>query len=308
MNLSLPVDKVNAREINREKFRKEYVSKGRPLILKGFADLFPAGNLWTFDYFDQKIGDHIIGVIDNSVKKNTAITAPDLKMKFSEFSEIIRRDEETHYRIFLFNLFRECPDLRKEFPTPDLVRGILGNLGLTFFGGKNTNVRFHFDIDCSGVLMTQVIGRKRVILISPEYDKLLYKIPYASFSLVNLEKPDYRKFPALRFVQGHDFILHPGDALFMPSRYWHFNTYLEGGMAISYRILASRPVDVYNGIMNTTLRLLFDKFMNTILKEGWMEKKKKIAIRNANISLNKISPTSRNKLILVDRETADTLV
>ena len=90
------------------------------------------------------------------------------------------------------------------------------------------------------------------------------------------------KFPALRYVEGYDFILQPGDVIFMPSRYWHFNTYLEGGMAVSYRKLASRRADVYNGIMNTTLRLLFDKLMNAMLGEIWMEKKKNMAVERAN--------------------------
>lgn len=281
MELTLPVDKVDAREMTRELFRKEYLSKSRPLILEGFADLYPAGSLWTFEYLNQKMGHHTIGVFDNSKKKNTAYTTPDLKMTFAEFSEIIQRDEETPLRIFLFNMFKDFPEMRNDFPTPDLVKGILGNLGLTFFGGKNTTVRFHFDIDCSSVLMTQVIGRKRVILIPPEYDELIYKVPMASFSLIDPDKPDYKKFPALRFVKGHDFILQPKDALFMPSRYWHYNTYLEGGMAISYRVLANRPADVYNGIMNTTLRLMFDKTMNSLLKERWMEKKRQLAFDRA---------------------------
>lgn len=289
MNLNIPIEQRDAREINRSNFRQEYVSKSKPLLIKGFANLYPAGNLWTFDYLDKKMGDHIVGIIDNSRKKSTAITTPDLKMKFSEFSAIIRRDEETPYRIFLFNMFKEVPEMRKDFPTPELARGVLGNLGLTFFGGKNTTVRFHYDIDCSGVLMTQVIGRKRVILIAPKFDKFLYKVPFASFSLTDPEKTDYSNFPAMRFVEGYDFVMQPGDALFMPSRYWHYNTYLEGGMAISYRILASRPIDVYNGVMNTTLRLIFDKTMNAISGEKWMERKKAAAIENANNAIKQLS-------------------
>jgi hypothetical protein len=281
MDLTLPINEMDAREITRQNFRDDYLIKSRPLIIKGFANLFPAGKLWTFDYLDKKIGDHIIGVIDNSKKKNTALTSPDLKMKFSEFSAIIRRDQETSYRIFAFNMFREFPEMRKEFPTPEIINGVLGNLGLTFFGGKNTTVRFHFDIDCSGVLMTQVIGRKRVILIPPVYDKLLYKVPFASFSLIDLEKPDYEKFPGLNYVKGYDFILQPGDALFMPGRFWHFNTYLEGGMAISHRVLAHNPADLYNGIMNTTIRLIFDKFMNVLQGDNWMDRKRAIAFENA---------------------------
>jgi hypothetical protein len=286
MNLSLAINQADAPEMTRERFRKYYLSDSLPLVIKNFSTLFPAGRLWTFDYLDEKIGDHIIGVLDNRKKKLTAITSPDLRMKFSEFSAIIRRDEETSYRIFAFNMFREFPELRNEFPTPEIVRGLLGNLGLTFFGGKNTTVRFHFDIDCSGVLMTQVIGRKRVILIPPAYNRFLYKVPFTSFSMVDLEKPDYETFPGLKYVEGYDFILQPGDALFMPSGYWHFNTYLEGGMAISYRVHPQKPADIYNGIMNTTIRLLFDKAMNNVMQEKWMETKKTIAFENVNRAIN----------------------
>jgi ribosomal protein L16 Arg81 hydroxylase len=295
MELSLQVEVSEKPGMSREEFRRDYLSKSRPVIIRNFADQFPAGKLWTFDYLNQKMGDHIVGVIDNSVKKNTALTHPDLKMKFHEFTDIIRRDEETKYRIFGFNMFREFPELRKEFPTPKIVSGILGNLALTFFGGKNTTVRFHYDIDCSGVLMTQLIGRKRVILIPPQYNDLLYKVPFASFSMINLENPDYDKFPGLKYVKGYDFILQPGDALFMPARYWHFNTYLEGGMAVSFRVIANNPEDFYTGIMNTTLRLLFDKSMNSLQGEKWMEMKKNRAILNANKALKKLEVNDRRK-------------
>lgn len=286
MELSLQIDVSENTGMSREEFRRDYLSKAKPLVIEGFANQFPAGKLWTFDYLNQKMGDHVVGVVDNSVKKNTALTHPDLKMKFRDFSEIIRRDEETSYRIFAFNMFREVPELRKEFPTPKIASGILGNLGLTFFGGKNTTVRFHYDTDCSGVLMTQLIGRKRVILIPPQYERFLYKVPFASFSLANLERPDYEQFPGLKYVRGYDFILQPGDALFMPARHWHFNTYLEGGMAVSFRIIASKPADIYDGLMNTTLRLLFDKSMNALQGDKWMERKRAIALHKAGKALN----------------------
>ena len=298
MKLTLQIDHVDAAKITREEFRKNYLLPSKPLILRDFSSLFPAGKLWTFDYFKQKIGDYQIGVFDNSVKTNTAYVQPHLKMSFSKFVDIIQKDEETPYRIFLFNMFREFPELRKEFPTPDIIKGPLGNIGFAFFGGKNTKVRFHYDIDCSGVLMTQIIGRKRIILIPPLYNIMIYKVPLSSFSMIDPDKPDYNKFPALRYVQGYDFILNPGEALFMPSCYWHFNTYLEGGMAVSYRTLATKPSVVFNGIMNTTLRLLADKTMNKLLGDRWIERKRNTAIENANEMLAQIVKEQKDKVIL----------
>jgi hypothetical protein len=298
MNLTLQIDHVEANKISRDEFRKSYLLASRPVILHDFASLFPAGHLWTFDYLNQKIGNYEVGVFDNSVKTNTAYLQPHFKMPFSRFLDIIQRDEETPYRIFLFNLFREFPEFRKEFPTPEIIKGPLGDIGFAFFGGKNTKVRFHYDIDCSSVLMTQIIGRKRVILIPPLFNPLIYKVPLSSFSLIDPDAPDFKKFPALRYVQGYDFILYPGDALFMPSCYWHFNTYLEGGMAVSYRALATSPADIYNGILNSTVRLMADKIMNTLLGEKWMEIKKNIAIGNANEMMNQIDKEQKNRMIL----------
>jgi len=297
MKLTLQIDQIDALELSRDKFRNHYLTKSKPLIIKNFANLFPAGKLWTFEYLNKIMGNHKVGIIDSSKSRNTAYTGYDLIMSFSEYSSIIQRDEETPFRIFLLNMFKEFPELRKEFPTPDLVKGVLGNLGLAFFGGKNSKVRFHFDIDCSSVLMTQIIGRKRVILISPFYDKLIYKVPLTSFSLIDPDQPDYEKFSALRYVEGYDFIVQPGDAVFMPSRYWHFNTYLEGGMAVSYRIMANNPADIYNGLMNTTIRLVFDKFMNSTIGDSWMQKKKILAIDNANNMIKKLQEEQKITLL-----------
>lgn len=296
MDLSMYIDQVDARQITVDYFQRDYLAPARPLILKNFADLVPAGKLWTFNYLKDKIGNKTVGVFDNTKKSNTAYVKPDLQMPFSEFLDIIQRDEETPYRIFLFNMFKEFPELRKEFPTPAIARGVLENIGFSFFGGKNTHVRFHYDIDCSNVLMTQLIGRKRVILIPPDNSKLIYKVPFSSFSLIEPHRPDYRKYPALQYVKGYDFTLYPGDALFMPSRYWHFNTYLEGGMAVSYRIMAQNLQDVYNGFMNTTLRLAFDKCMNVIMGNSWMEKKKAMAFKNAAKQVRKIQ-SQQNRAI-----------
>lgn len=298
MDLSLHIDSINANELTSVHFRKNYLKKSRPLVIKNYSQLFPAGKKWTFNYLKEKIGPYKVGIFDNRIKTSTAYLKPDTYMPFADFLDILTRDEETPLRIFLFNMFREFPGLRKDFPTPTIMKGILGNMGFAFFGGKNTTVRFHYDIDASNVLMTQVLGRKRVILVSPEYNKLIYKLPYSSFSLIDPDKPDLTNFPALRYVKGYDFILEPGDAIFMPSRFWHFNTYLEGGMAVSYRLMAQNPVDLYNGVMNTTIRLFFDKIMARLYSDRWAEYKKSIAFSNANREMEKAFYTMKKYRVL----------
>ena len=199
-----------------------------------------------------------------------------------------------HTGFFSLICLKNFLNCEKDFPTPDLVKGVLGNLGLAFLEVRIQKSVFILISIVQSVLMTQIIGRKRVILISPVYDKLIYKVPLTSFSMIEPDRPDYNNFSALRYVEGYDFIIHPGDALFMPSRFWHFNTYLEGGMAVSYRTMANNPSDIYNGLMNTTLRLAFDKFMNSLMGDLWMEKKKIVAMDNANNMIKKLHKEQKN--------------
>jgi hypothetical protein len=298
MDLSLHIDSINADELTTEYFRENYLKTSKPLIIKGYSNLFPAGKKWDFNYLKKRFGTYQVGIFDNRIKTSTAYVKPDSYMPFSEYLDIIESNEVTPLRIFLFNMFKEFPELRKEFPTPVIMKGILGKIGFAFFGGKNTTVRFHYDIDASNVLMTQLLGRKRVILISPEYNRLIYKLPFSSFSLIDPDKPDLKRFPALRYVKGYDFTLHPGDALFMPSRYWHFNTYLEGGMAVSYRSMAHHVVDLYNGFMNTTVRLAFDKIMFRLFKDKWTDYKVRVAFANADEELRRAAFTMKEYKVL----------
>jgi len=288
MDLSLKIDEIQADDLSVKDFRENYLKKQVPVVIKNFSKLFPAGEKWTLDFFKEYLGDFEVGVFDNSVKTNTAYVNPNLKMPFSEFIDIIKKDEETDYRLFLFDLFKDFPELKKDFNNPEIIKGVLGHLGFAFFGGKNTEVRFHYDIDASSVLMTQFIGKKRVILIAPEYEDLIYKVPFNSFSLVDLDNPDYDTFPGLKYVKGYDFVLEAGDSLFMPSRYWHYNTYLEGGMAVAYRAMANNATDLYHGLMNTSVRILLDKSMNNLRKEKWMDSKTKMAFTKANNRIKEI--------------------
>jgi len=99
--------------------------------------------------------------------------------------------------------------------------------------GNQTRVAAHFDspenIACC------VAGRRRFILFPPEELENLYVGPLdftpagPSPSLVDFQQPDFEKFP--RFEQAlknaRSVELQPGDALFIPSMWWHHVEALE---------------------------------------------------------------------------------
>lgn len=286
MDLSLKIDTLHS--IDKHTFENHYLKTQTPFVIKGLVKKTKANNKWNLDYMRNQLGEVDVDVYDNRIKTNTAYTHGNLSMKFSSFIDIIKKKEPTSYRLFLFDGFKHAPHLREEFPCPDFFNGILGKIGFMFFGGQSTKVRMHFDIDMSNVLLTQFEGKKRVILFSPQYHDLLYKTPLNTFSIADIDNPDYEKFPALQYVKGYDVMLEEGDSLFMPSGYWHYITYQEGGFGVSYRKLAHNISLKYQGISNLTYKLWADKILNVMLNERWANYKINIAKKRAEQAVNKV--------------------
>jgi hypothetical protein len=296
MDLTQKIDVLEYSALDH--FNDSYFKPQIPVVIKGLASEKIAGKLWSIPYFKKTMGDIEVDVFDNSNKKSasSAFTTPDLKMKFGDYLSIIAKNEKTDLRIFLFNFFKSNPKLRKEFPCPTIFKGVLDKVGYMFFGGKNTTVRIHYDLDLSNVLLTHFGGKKKVILIAPEYTDLLYCLPYNTFSLINLDKINYSKYPGLAYVHGYECILDHGDSIFMPSGYWHYMTYLEGSFSISYRKVSPAFQTQIKGLLNIILKMPFDKVMNKVLGEKWLIIKEQKAQRNATKAIENMKLTQKNNL------------
>jgi ribosomal protein L16 Arg81 hydroxylase len=282
LDLSLICAVEDASTLTVEDFYKKYFWPQKPVLLKGLANLQPAGKKWTIDWFKETMGDLDIAVFDNNEKKHLYSTTvnPDFKMKFSDFLDIITKDEPSSVRMFRYNLYKQVPALRKDFSCPSFVRkGPMKRFGFMFLGGKDTDVRLHYDVDYSNVLLTQIHGSKRVILYAPDQSKFLYKVPYNTHSLADLKH--YENWPALKYAKGYEIIQEPGDGLFMPSGYWHYNTYLEGGISVAYRKIAGTPSGKWKGGSFVAFTMPFDKVMNKLLGAKWIARKNRICLEKA---------------------------
>lgn len=281
MDLTQPIDVLDY--VETKDFKNNYFIPQKPVVIKGLANDKIAGKRWTISYFKETMGDLEIDVFDNANKKSasSAFTKPDLKMKFGDYLSIINKNEKTDLRIFLFNIFKCNSELRNEFPCPTIFKGMLDSMGYMFFGGKDTTVRIHYDIDMSNVLLTHFGGRKKVVLIAPEYTDLLYCLPYNTYSLINLDEINHKKYPALAYVKGYECVLEHGDSIFMPSGYWHYMTYLEGSFSISYRKLAPTILSKMKGLMNIAVKMPYDKLMGRVLGSKWLPMKEQFAQRKA---------------------------
>ena len=188
-----PIDIVE--NISPKKFRKEYLLKEIPLITRGLWNEYPSTRKWMVDYFKKELGDIEVGVFDVKLQKEgRSFKQPHRKMKFAEYLDTITAEKENDVRLFLFNIFKHKPELKNDFSYPPLTRFYI-KIPFMFFGGKNSKVRIHQDMDWSNVFLTQLHGRKEVFLFHPRYSRLLYKYPFGVHNSVNIDQPDYKKYP-----------------------------------------------------------------------------------------------------------------
>ena len=99
--------------------------------------------------------------------------------------------------------------------------------------GNQTCIAAHFDVPDNVACV--VAGRRRFTLFPPDQLENLYVGPldYApagqSISMVDLRDPDFEKYPRFRTALQHAQVaeMQPGDALFIPSMWWHHVQGLE---------------------------------------------------------------------------------
>jgi hypothetical protein len=67
----------------------------------------------------------------------------------------------------------------------------------------------------------------------------------------------------------------------MPSGYWHYMTYLEGGFSISYRKIAQTFGTKLQGVNNICVAMPLDKLCNKVMGSRWLKTKKEMANKRA---------------------------
>jgi len=269
--------------ITPEEFKSNYYVPQKPVVITGLAKKWSAYTKWTWDYFKQIVGNQQVALYNN-VKSDayTPINTADDYKTFGEYIDMIQQGP-AGWRIFLFNIFDHAPQLINDFTWPeDLMKGFVKKYPMLFTGGQTSITHMHFDIDMSHILHTQFAGRKRVLLFKYEEQHKLYRKPFEVLSLADFSnynqrpgKPDYDKFPALKYAKGYEVILNHGDTLFMPAGYWHHMEYLDSGFALSLRALQSSLSGKLKGAWNLFGMRSIDTVMKKTAPQLWYNYKVK---------------------------------
>lgn len=292
MNEEMYLEQVpRVKNISKEDFIKNYVKPQKPVIIENLIADWPAAEKWHLDYIKEVAGNKEVPIFDGRpISSEFKFNQPHKKMKMADYIDLLKKGP-TSCRIFLYNLLKEVPSLQKDFEYPDIGLKFLRQLPMLFFGGENSKVFMHYDIDFANIFHFHFHGHKQCILFDPSQTRYLYKVPHALISRedIDFENPDLEKWPALKMAKGYVANLQHGEALYMPEGYWHQMTYKTPGFSMSLRAMPLGAPNILKATYNIFLMRHFDNVMRSIRGQKWIDYKNKQAIKKTH-KKNNIKP------------------
>lgn len=208
-----------------EEFERRYQEPGRPVLVSGVVDKWPAASLWSPDFLRAEVGQNMVPVSFMSTTGDYA-GAVRKKMPLSEYVAALSQDDEgSGGKVYLgeVSLEKFFPQLLAHVERPAFVRHEDPLNAVLYFGKKQfSQLHYH---PLGSATLCQVYGRKRVWLYPPEQTRYLYKYPWYSpnhnMSLTTSPAPDPARFPDFSRAKGIELLVEPGQLLFIPIYWWH---------------------------------------------------------------------------------------
>ena len=268
------------KNITKEEFVKNYLKPQKPVVIENLIGDWPAYDKWSLDYIKEIAGNKEVPLYDDRpVTHEDGFNQAHAKMKMADYVDLLKR-EPTNYRIFLYNIMKEVPSLKKDFKFPKIGLRLIKQIPMVFFGGENSKVFMHHDIDWANILHFHFHGKKQCILFPPDQTENLYKVPHSLITRedIDFDNPDFDKFPVLKKAEGLVCSLEHGETLYMPEGYWHYMKYLTPGFSMSLRALPRKPKHLLKAVYNVFIMRHFDNLMRRRKGQAWIDEKNERAI------------------------------
>ncbi len=226
--------------ISRADFLENYYAKNIPLILTDITKNWQALSLWNPEYLKENYGQVEIEVqSDRNSDRLYEINVDKhrQKMQMADYADnVVNGGATNNYYMVANNGNIEKTALRgllndiqifPEYLDPQNINGTT----FFWFGPAGTITPLHHDP--VNLIFVQVYGRKVWKIIPPYFTHRLYNYR-GVFSEVDLENPDYEKYPLFHQVPIIEVTLNPGDAIFMPVGWWHTVKSLDVSISMSF--------------------------------------------------------------------------
>ncbi|XP_073977701.1 bifunctional peptidase and arginyl-hydroxylase JMJD5-like isoform X2 [Rhodnius prolixus] len=202
---------------------------------------WPALSKWQ----DLKYIKSVAGCRTVPIELGSSYTHEDWGMKLLTIEEFIQNHicssgDKVGY-LAQHQLFDQIPELKNDICIPEYCcltksEDLDSEPDINaWFGPRGTVTPLHYDPKHN--LLCQVVGRKKLLLYSPEDSDFLY--PHETKMLHNTaqvdpQKPDYKSFPRYKLAKGFECVLNPGEMLYIPPKWWHYVKSMDVSFSVSF--------------------------------------------------------------------------
>jgi hypothetical protein len=255
---SYPLEARDSAELPYDVFVRDYMRKNRPVVVRNAASAWPALHKWTPEFFKRQFAGKTVQV------------DYDHTMTFADFIDGVlastsERPGPYMYRLFIHEHLPEVlPDLTEQNPyafprryASPLMRTHWrrpdGYLKLLIGGVGSSFPAIHYDTENAHASVTEIYGDKEFLVYPPSDAPYLYPNPEVrNKSLISDPLHlDLHRFPLQAQATLYRAVLHPGDMVFVPSRWWHTARALSSSISVGMNTLDSSNWD---GFLAETFR------------------------------------------------------
>jgi hypothetical protein len=272
----------------RPEFFRECFRPGKPVLITGLLNDWPAMGKWTPEFF-ERIGGHKrvrieygnvlqdqprfseweLGTYLKRIQGESASPDQNRGESGSRKGKPIPASgapvllEEAVPYLAYFDIFKFFPELVKDVDF-SFWKGRI-RIPIGWIGPAGSYTGLHYDIAPN--LFAQFHGAKEFTFYPPEQSRYLY--PGSKYDIgsvlsdVDSRRPDPERFPEFRKARGVKVVVEAGDMLFTPRGWWHEVLGLDVSISVSCFGF---------GVADTLLRGLPGGFMHGLHKLGLYRK------------------------------------
>jgi len=238
------MDIIRRDNITYEEFMEEHYKPGIPLVFTNAAKVWKANGLFSPDWFCENYPD-----------RKTDCRGITYTMKqVMEMVEAATEDKPAPYPI-IFDIPTTLPEilplldpLDLNYASPNWLKNKMFSIGKwggateMFVGGPGGKFPYtHIDYYHLNAWITQLYGEKRFTVFPRGQEHLLYPRPDDPWrSELNVFEPDYEKYPLFKDATPINFVVGPGETLFIPFGTWHTAHSLTPTISVAFDTLNSK--------------------------------------------------------------------
>lgn len=219
------------RNLSPEAFKTEFRDLGKPVIIEGLLEDWPARKKWSFAYLASICGEARV-VVDSYNSARAVETS------FAEFVQLLESSKpQPQAPVYLQEWYyrTSCPWLADDLPELaiaqyDFRRNLYGERISTnhqlWIGQRGATTRLHQDSYLIDVMHAQLVGSKHWLVLSPNAS--LGRREDGELDFCGMDNPQ---------VQIKTAVLEPGDVLYLPARWWHRIELLSDSIGLGRKCL-----------------------------------------------------------------------